>query len=75
MISEYSKEMGILMAEKVRQFLESTTEEDSKRKLLETVSMMRTMKKVWARMVVSVVLQLVGREGFSSVLIVRLRVV
>lgn len=72
MMSEYSTEMGILMAEKVRQFVESTTEEDSKRKLLDTVSMILTMKKVWARMDLSVVLQLVGREGLSKVLIVRL---
>jgi len=70
---EYSTEMGILMAEKVRQLVESTTEEDSKRKLLDTVSMILTMKKVWARMDRSVVLQLVGREGLSKVLIVRLR--
>lgn len=75
MTSEYSSEMGILMAVKVRQFLESTTEEDSKRKLLETVSMMRTMKKVWDRMFVSLVLQLVGKEGFSRVLIVKLKAV
>jgi hypothetical protein len=73
MMREYSTEMGILMAEKVRQLVESTTEEDSKRKLLDTVSMILTMKKVWARMDRSVVLQLVGREGLSKVLIVRLR--
>jgi hypothetical protein len=61
------------MAEKVKQLLLSTTEDDSKRKLFEIVSIILMMKKVWAKMVVSVVLQLVGKEGLRIVLIVKLR--
>lgn len=71
---EYWREIGILTAVKVRQLVESTTEEDSKRKLLDTVSMILMMKKVCARMLVSVVLQLVGSDGLSSELMVRVRV-
>lgn len=37
--------------------------------------MMRMMKNVWARMVVSVVAQVVGRRGLRRVLIVRVRLV
>lgn len=51
----------------------STTEEDSKRKLFERVSIILMTKKVWDRIVVSVVLQLVGKEGLRRVLIVKLR--
>ena len=73
MTREYSREMGMRTAEKVRQLEPSTTDEDSKRKLLERVSMMRSTKKVLASMVVSVVSQVVGRDGLSMVLMVRLR--
>jgi hypothetical protein len=62
------------MAEKVRQLLELTMDEDWKRKLLESVSMMRIMKKVYASKAVSVVSQMVGSEGFSRVLTVRVSV-
>lgn len=65
--------MGILTAVKVRQLVESTTEDDSKRKLLDTVSMILMMKNVSARMLVSVVLQLVGSDGLRSELIVMVR--
>jgi hypothetical protein len=48
----------------------STTEEDSKRKLLERVSMILMMKKVCSSNVVSVVAQVVDSAGFNKVLIV-----
>jgi len=45
-MSEYYNEIGILIAENIKQLLLSTTEEDSKRKLFERVSMILMMKKV-----------------------------
>ena len=75
MIREYSTEMGILMDLKVRQLEESTIELDSKRKVLDMVSMMRITKKVWDKMVTSVVSHLVGKDGFSKLVTAKVRVV
>lgn len=49
--------MGILTAEKARQFDPSTTDEDSKTKVFESVSIILILKKVADKTVVSVVLQ------------------
>jgi hypothetical protein len=49
--------MGILTAEKARQFDPSTTDEDSKTKVLDSVSMILILKKVADKTLVSVVLQ------------------
>lgn len=75
MIREYYTEMGILMDLKVRQLEESTIELDSKRKVLDMVSMMRITKKVWDKMVTSVVSHLVGKDGFSKLVTAKVRVV
>lgn len=63
--------MGILTAEKARQFDPSTTDDDSKTKVLESVSIILILKKVADNTLVSVVLQYVGNEGFRRKLIVR----
>ena len=65
--------MGILTAEKARQFDPSTIDEDSKTKVLESVSIILILKKVADNKLVSVVLQYVGREGLRRKLIVRVR--
>lgn len=56
-IKEYSTEMGILTAEKARQFDPSTTDEDSNTKVLDSVSIILILKNVADNKLVSVVLQ------------------
>lgn len=63
--------MGILTAEKARQFDPSTTDDDSNTKVLESVSIILILKKVADNTLVSVVLQYVGNEGLRRKLIVR----
>jgi len=58
----------------VRQLELSTTEDDSNMNVLEIVSIIRITKNVCDSNEVSVVLQVVGREGFSKVLMVRVNV-
>jgi|LakMenEpi03Aug12_release.lakeMendotaPanAssembly.Ray.scaffolds.fasta_scaffold271336_2 hypothetical protein len=61
------------MAEKVRQLDPSTTDEDSNKKVLDTVSIILILKKVADKTLVSVVLQYVGREGLRRKLIESVR--
>lgn len=65
--------MGILTAEKARQFDPSTTDEDSNTKVFDNVSMILILKNVADKTVVSVVLQYVGKEGLRRKLIVKVR--
>lgn len=53
----------------------STTDEDSYRKVSDKASIILITKKVCASNVMSVVSQVVGNKGLSSVLIVRVSVV
>ena len=69
--SRCSKVMGIRMDSNARQLFPPTTDEDSNMNLLEATSMILMMKKVWERIVMSVVSHEVGSSGLRMELISR----